>query len=585
MPVINTKVLTTTDQGLTPKQKEQARDNIDAIKKIEGGTEGNIVVVGEDGNVTDSEVSIHVFRDVQADWADEAPDSPHHIKNKPEQLLADARVEDDVLVIDKLYGGESVEFSGMSAQEREKLEGIEEGAQVNVIEEVQVDGTALEVSGKVVNIPGADDVVKGVVLLTDDPDSEAAGTAATTAAIRAALANFGGFMIVELDPVTGKPDVENPSTKYIYLTKAEGSGKTDPYTEWIYVVPEQGEPGWEVIGETSVDLSGYVQKVAGATVDNLAKFTGDGSVADSLIAASDVSDAVDKRHAHSNKATLDNITAAYTAEEQSKLSGIDEGAQVNTIESISVSGTAVTPDANKNVNFVIPKAVPDPTAPNQMLFSVDGANWAPVTWEMEYFNAVVIGGKVYRTVKVGQQEWMAENLDFRFDYNGEPLPLNGNGTSNSPAAYYYDYDNNGTYAHGGSYNTGLLYNWHAANYLNTNRSTLCPGWHVPSESELSTLFTTVGGTSVAGKKLKYNSPTWASSWQGDDAYEFSALPSGVYDGNFTSLTSELRLWSTTESAGTPSYAQYAYFSNSNSVALNGVYKFYGCSIRLVKDSV
>jgi uncharacterized protein (TIGR02145 family) len=180
---------------------------------------------------------------------------------------------------------------------------------------------------------------------------------------------------------------------------------------------------------------------------------------------------------------------------------------------------------------------------------------------------------------------MAENLDFRFDYNGEPLPLNGNGTSNSPAAYYYDYDNNGTYAHGGSYNTGLLYNWHAANYLNTNRSTLCPGWHVPSESELYTLFSTVGGTSVAGTKLKYNRPTWAPNWQGDDTYEFSALPSGVYTGNFTGLNSELRLWSTTESAGAPSYAQYAYFSNANSVALNGVYKFYGCSIRLVKDSV
>lgn len=438
----------------------------------------------------------------------------------------------------------------------------------------------------------ADENTKGIVKLTDDPTSEAANTAASPAAIRAALADFGGFKVVTLDPETEEPDVplEERSNKYIYLTEDPDAQGDDHYKEWIW---DLGDPSadppvaasWKLIGTTSPDLRDYVHKVSGGTSGNVATLTNDGSIEDSTIAGTDVADAVNKKHSHSNTAILDNITAAYTTAEQTKLTGIDAGAQVNTIESISVNDTAVSPDANKNVNIVIPKAVPDPVAPNQMLFSADGVSWAPVTWEMEYFNAVVIGGKVYRTVKVGQQEWMAENLDFRFDYNGEPLPLNGSGTSNSPAAYYYNYDNNGTYAHGGSYNTGLLYNWHAANYLNTNRSTLCSGWHVPSESELSTLFSTVGGTSVAGTKLKYNQPTWAPSWLGDDTYEFSALPSGVYTGNFTSLNSDLRLWSTTESAGAPSYAQYAYFSNANSVALNGVYKYYGCSIRLVKDSV
>lgn len=582
MPVINTKVLTTTDQGLTPKQKEQARDNIDAIKKIEGGTEGNIVVVGEDGNVTDSEVSIHVFRDVQADWTDEAPDSPHHIKNKPEQLLADARVENDVLVIDKLYGGESVEFSGMSAQEREKLEGIEEGAQVNVIKEVQVDGTALEVSGKVVNIPGADDVVKGVVLLTDDPDSEAAGTAATTAAIRAALANFGGFMIVELDPVTGKPDVENPSTKYIYLTKTEESGKTDPYTEWIYVVPEQGEPGWEVIGETSVDLSGYVQKVAGATVGNLAKFTGDGSVADSLIAASDVSDAVDKRHAHSNKATLDNITAAYTAEEQSKLSGIDEGAQVNTIESISVSGTAVTPDANKNVNIVIPKAVPDPSAQNQMLFSTDGATWVPMAWETILFNKVTIGGKEYTTATIGNQTWLAENLDLTWDGLVPSAPETASLTD--PRANYYS-DDETTYGWAGK-KYGFLYNWPAVKYMDEHASTLFDGWHVPTTDEWSTLQQSLG----AGGAYELMATTEWTDGHGSDLYGFSALPSGMrgaspsyaYSGNGT----RANFWTKTHAGDSKTLATMWSMRGDRSdlITSDTAYKDLQASVRLVKDA-
>ena len=67
----------------------------------------------------------------------------------------------------------------------------------------------------------------------------------------------GAFQVVSLtsgaNPI---PDVSNPSTKIIYLTKEEGSSKHDPYTEWIYIA---GSPSgtWEVIGETSLDLSGY----------------------------------------------------------------------------------------------------------------------------------------------------------------------------------------------------------------------------------------------------------------------------------------------------------------------------------------
>lgn len=68
------------------------------------------------------------------------------------------------------------------------------------------------------------------------------------------LANFGGFEVVEL--TTGAnphPDVSDPSTKIIYLTKDSSSSATDPYTEWIYTESD----GWEIIGETTVDLSDY----------------------------------------------------------------------------------------------------------------------------------------------------------------------------------------------------------------------------------------------------------------------------------------------------------------------------------------
>ena len=392
MPVISTKVLTTTDQGLTELQKETARKNIDAIKKVDG-VEGNIVTVGRDGEVQDSQVSIHVFRDVQADWADEAPDSPHHIKNKPEQLLADARVENDVLHIDKLYGGETVEFSGMSAEERRKLAGIEEGAQVNVVETVKVAGSALTPDeNKAVDIPTATPSVKGVVKLATSVDSQEPDSAVTPGAVREALSHVGGYRVVPLGQ-DGKPDVPlaDRSPNYIYLTEIPDTPDPDHYKEWIW---EPGDPeaeppveaAWKCIGTTTPPLDDYIPKVANGTEGNLPGITSGGTLVDSGIAGSDVS-------------------AALT-----KLGGIENGAQANRIESITVNDGPTT-IVNKNVNIEIPKAVPDPVEANQMLFSTDGATWAPVTWEIEDFDAgLVIGGKTYRTVKIGNLEWMAENL-------------------------------------------------------------------------------------------------------------------------------------------------------------------------------
>lgn len=59
----------------------------------------------------------------------------------------------------------------------------------------------------------------------------------------------------------GHPDVASPSKKIIYLTKDSGSTATDPYTEWIYTTDNE----WAIIGETSVDLSGYKTKQTAKT--------------------------------------------------------------------------------------------------------------------------------------------------------------------------------------------------------------------------------------------------------------------------------------------------------------------------------
>lgn len=77
--------------------------------------------------------------------------------------------------------------------------------------------------------------------------------------LEAAIANFGGFQVVSLNQ-QGKPDVANPSTKIIYLTKESGSSKTDPYTEWICT--NTTGPVWEIIGETTPEINDMIGATA-----------------------------------------------------------------------------------------------------------------------------------------------------------------------------------------------------------------------------------------------------------------------------------------------------------------------------------
>jgi len=105
-------------------------------------------------------------------------------------------------------------------------------------------------------------------------------------------------------------------------------------------------------------------------------------------------------------------------------------------------------------------------------------------------------GKKYRTVTIGKQTWMAENLNYE--------------ASSSKV-----YDNNS--ANGQKY--GRLYNWETA------KMACPPGWHLPSDKEWQELVNFVGGEKIAGKKLKATSG-WVENGNGTDEYGFSALPGG-----------------------------------------------------------
>lgn len=189
-----------------------------------------------------------------------------------------------------------------------------------------------------------------------------------------------------------------------------------------------------------------------------------------------------------------------------------------------------------------------------------------------------IGGRKYRTVKIGNQVWLAENLDFKF----AGCNIGGTGNPSTPNAWYYG-NNEETYGIDGVRKCGLLYNWFAVKLLNDNRSGLIPGWHVPTKDEWTALADAVGGASTAGTKLKAANVSWAPSWKGTNNYGLWILPAGYRFNTFFEVGNIARLWTITEIDD--SYAvRIGFDSDSNSIATANYNKAFAISLRLVKDT-
>ena len=153
---------------------------------------------------------------------------------------------------------------------------------------------------------------------------------------------------------------------------------------------------------------------------------------------------------------------------------------------------------------------------------------------IEQENTVIvkdIDGNVYKTVRIGSQTWMAENLKATKYNNGTPIPLATTDTewSNlSTPGYCWYLNDEATYKN----IYGALYNWYT---VNTGK--LCPtDWHVPSDSEWTILTTYLGGESVAGGKMKETGTIhWIAPNVGaTNTSGFTGLPGGnrLDDGTF-----------------------------------------------------
>ena len=198
-------------------------------------------------------------------------------------------------------------------------------------------------------------------------------------------------------------------------------------------------------------------------------------------------------------------------------------------------------------------------------------------------------GQTYKTIKIGDQWWMAENLNYETD----------NSFCIKDSAEYCE-------------KYGRLYTWAAAmdsagtwstngkgcGYLKTCLPIypvrgVCPeGWHLPTQSDWNTLFTAVGGVqdedyayrwNGAGTVLK-STGGWYNDGNGTDAYGLSALPAGNRNrhGYFYNDGYNANFWSATEDDSYGAYYMYLGYDSEGAYLHDG-YKIYGFSVRCLKD--
>ena len=197
--------------------------------------------------------------------------------------------------------------------------------------------------------------------------------------------------------------------------------------------------------------------------------------------------------------------------------------------------------------------------------------------------ATDIVGNTYKSVIIGDQEWMAENLRTTKYSDGTPIPNVTDETEwyNDTTGAWCHYDNDN------KYDTiyGKLYNWYAV-----ETSKLCPtGWHVPTDSEwteLTDYLYSNGYSGEEGKVLKATSG-WDDDGNGTDNYGWNGLPGGYRYGlgDFYSIGSISSWWSSSYyDTYFSSYAETRNLLNSfDDVSLGSNFKMFGHSVRCLKD--
>ena len=201
---------------------------------------------------------------------------------------------------------------------------------------------------------------------------------------------------------------------------------------------------------------------------------------------------------------------------------------------------------------------------------------------LTYGTVTDVDGNVYKTIQIGTQIWMAENLKTTKFRNGDPIPNIADVTAwgNLTTGAYCWYNNDAA-----TYKEfyGALYNWYA---VNDSRSIAPTGWHVATQAELTTLSTSLGGGNVGGKLKEAGVTHWFGPNLGaTNESGFTALPGSPRypSGGFDDLPGYGGYFFTSTEFDAGKAQSYFMGCVYNTNLIYPVDKKWGYSVRCIKD--
>ena len=205
-------------------------------------------------------------------------------------------------------------------------------------------------------------------------------------------------------------------------------------------------------------------------------------------------------------------------------------------------------------------------------------------------------GQTYKTVTIGSQTWMAQNLNY--DYNkGTAKSYCYEDKADSCAKYGRLYLWSAAMDSAGAFSTsgkGCGYYGNSCSASGTIRGVCPEGWHLPSQYEYDVMINYIDNSytkgqsgyrysTSAGQYLKSQSG-WSESGNGYDTYGFSALPAGsrYRYGSFDNAGNGAYFWSSSEDYSYLAYYMYLYYGYEPAFLTND-YKYYAFSVRCVQN--
>ncbi|WP_407440480.1 fibrobacter succinogenes major paralogous domain-containing protein [Fibrobacter sp.] len=379
--------------------------------------------------------------------------------------------------------------------------------------------------------------------------------------------------------------------------------------EWTKITANEASAEDEIIGGVTVLQSSSSSVVPSEVEGSSSSVTSSSSAKSSSSVVSSSSEKSSSSVASSSSAkSSSSVASSSSAKSSSSVvssSSEKSSSSVASSSSVKSSSSVVSSSSAKSSSSSVPGTDPGSSSSVASSSSMKAA-WAYLNPNIDYGEFTdERDGQVYKTVTIGTQTWMAENLNYA--YTGVKYDYSTYTSDSTSWCYENKASNCDKY--------GRLYTWSAvmdsAAQFNVNAGTrcgygkgktctpnsphrgICPeGWHVPTNEEYSTLYTYIGGSSTAGSSIDGSLLKSTSGWKyyngksgnGTDKYGFSVLPAGYrgYSGDFNNEGGYAYLWSASDNDGYSARNPYFRYDDDY-VRLTIGSKYHGQSLRCLKD--